>query len=89
MARMMASFLPLIDPAALDALRAAMETQLHWSTAQVDGIMDLVGKEQPIVRVRAPRGVHMEEHSLRLVAAPTPRAIETDGEDLARTGTNG
>jgi hypothetical protein len=91
MARMMASFLPLIDPSALAALRTAMEEQLHWTTAQVDGIMDLVGTEQPIVRVRAPRGIHIAEHSLKLVAAPTPRTVETEDEDAttARTGTHG
>lgn len=73
MARLLASFLPFIDPAALDAVWKAAETQLHWTEGQIDGMKELVKTEAPLVKVRAPRGVELD-HQLKMVAAPVPAA---------------
>lgn len=69
LARVLASVMPLIDPNALETLFEAMRSNLHWSEAQVDGIKELVGEETPLVRIRAPRGVHIEQ-GLKLSPAP-------------------
>lgn len=54
---------PLIQPDALDLLFDAMKTRLHWSEATVDGIKDAVEnkEETPLVLIRPPRGVHIDQ----------------------------
>lgn len=85
LARVIASIVPLIDPAAMAALWKAMESQLHWSETQVSGFRELVKLESPLVQVRPPRGLRVA-HMLKVVpAAVIAKALE----DEPRTGTHG
>lgn len=89
LARIVASIMPLIDPSALEALWKAMHDQLNWSDGQVAGIKTLVTDETPLVRIRAPRGIHLADHTLRLTAAPAPAQQTEETEETPRTGTHG
>jgi hypothetical protein len=71
LARLVASLVPLLSPEGETALWRALEGQLHWSDAQIKGLQTLVETETPLVRVRTPRGVHIE-HSLQLQQVPAP-----------------
>lgn len=78
MARLMASIMPLIAPDALAVLYDAMRTQLNWTDNQVAGLRELVGEETPLVRIRPPRGVHIDA-GLKVTEAPIVN------EDIAAT----
>lgn len=69
LARIMVSIVPLIAPEALETIFAAMRSQLHWTDNQVDGFKTLIDEEQPLVRIRAPRGVHLDQ-GLKVTDAP-------------------
>lgn len=75
--RLMAAFLPLIDDTGKEALRKAMSEQLHWTEAQIKGIFADSDETTPLVRVKPPRGVHID-HTLKLVPGPVPVAEKED-----------
>ncbi len=73
--RLIAGFLGLLDANALEALKRAMQEQLHWSEAVVDGFITEAGEASPLVRVRPPKGINIE-HALKLTPGRKPATEE-------------
>lgn len=69
--RLVASFLPYLEPSALDALKKVMKEQLHWSDNVVETFVAEATEATPLLRVRVPRGVHIE-HALKVTPGPVP-----------------
>lgn len=73
MARVLATFAPLVDEGAMDVLWKALGAHLHWTEGQIDGMKALVEEEPALVKIKAPKGVEIT-HALKLTAAPVPVA---------------
>lgn len=75
LARVLASMLALLDPAAQAIVWIAVHDGLHWGDRQVADLQTAVQDAQPLVKLTAPRGQHL----------PTLRAVAVVEEETTTT----
>lgn len=85
MARLLASFIPIIPEQEQAKIWESLHEVLHWSDRQVLRMQTLIDEAQPLVVAKIGRGNAQEIPNLRLAVG----VVTTAEEDEPRTGTNG